>query len=251
MKPKHIKIQFERILPLLLSPSSWAPMISWPVFSMTSYTMISSLVKQNVVPKTVIDVGANIGQFAIASAKLFPNVTVHSFEPNPESAAQLEHNVKSLGNVLVYPYALGECAGEADFHINSHSHSSSILLLAEKHREVFPHAQEVGTIQVKVSTLDTTFAGMQLPSPVLLKLDVQGFEAHVLRGGADIMKRVDHVVLEASFKPMYQGEMLFLEIVPMMERYGFSFLRPVGWLAEPDTGEIIQMDALFQRDVPA
>jgi hypothetical protein len=52
------------------------------------------------------------------------------------------------------------------------------------------------------------------------------------------------VILEASFKPMYEGEMLFMDIVRLMEEYG---LRPVGWLSEPKTGEILQMDALFKR----
>jgi len=59
--------------------------------------------------------------------------------------------------------------------------------------------------------------------------------------------RVEYVVLEASFKPMYEGEMLFMDIVRLMEGYGFSFLRPVGLLSDPRTGEIIQMDALFSR----
>ena len=56
-------------------------------------------------------------------------------------------------------------------------------------------------------------------------------------------------MLEASFKPMYHGEMLFMEIVRLMEGYGFSFLRPVGLLHDPHSGEIIQMDALFRRNV--
>jgi len=41
--------------------------------------------------------------------------------------------------------------------------------------------------------------------------------------------------------------MLFMDIVRLMEEYGFQFLRPVGWLSEPKTGEILHMDALFKR----
>lgn len=221
--------------------------IFWPKFSITSFKMISDLARQGVLPKTAIDVGANVGQFAVASAKLFPNVVVHSFEPNPACVALLSKHVASLGNVSVYPMALGDEAGELDFHVNSHSHSSSILPLTESHLVAFPDAQEVNTIKVKVSTLDAVFSNVQLVTPVLLKLDVQGYEAQSLRGGVEILKRVDYVVLEASFKPMYEGEMLFMDIVRLMEGYNFTFMRPVGWFNDPNTGEIIQIDALFQR----
>ncbi len=227
------------------------PIVFWPKFSVTSFKMISDLARQGVLPGTVIDVGANVGQFAVASAKLFPNVSVHSFEPNPDCVALLKKHVKPLGNVKVYPIALGDEEGEVAFHVNSHSHSSSILPLSSNHLEAFPDAREVNSIRVKVSTLDRVFSGIELAAPVLLKLDVQGYEAQALRGAVETLKRVDYVILEASFKPMYEGEMLFMEVVRLMEAYGFSFLRPVGWLNDPKTGEIIQMDALFRRNVDA
>lgn len=223
--------------------------VTWPKFSFTSFNMVSRLARQGIVPRTVIDVGANVGQFAVAAAKLFPDVTVHSFEPNPACVTQLSKNVGPLGNVSVYPLALGEQEAEMAFHVNSHSHSSSILPLANNHKEAFPDAREVKTIKVKVSTLDKVFAGVELPATVLLKLDVQGYEEQALLGAIETLKRVDYVVLEVSFKPMYQGEMLFMKIVHLMEGYGFSFLRPVGLLPDPHTGEIIQMDALFQHEI--
>ena len=56
------------------------------------------------------------------------------------------------------------------------------------------------------------------------------------------------MLLEASFRPMYQGETLFPELLKLMQENGFRFSRPVGWLATPRSGEILQMDALFERD---
>jgi len=46
---------------------------------------------------------------------------------------------------------------------------------------------------------------------------------------------------------MYEGELLFMDILRMMEEQGFRFERPVGWLAASENGEILQMDALFAR----
>lgn len=224
-----------------------AGLLTWPKFSMTSFSMISALNKQGLRPATIIDVGANVGQFAIAAAKLLPGVQVHSFEPNPPSAAQLRHNVRNLKMIQVHELALGEQAGTVDFHVNAHSHSSSILPLANSHLDAFPEARESKVIQVPVSTLDVVFDGVNLPGPVLLKLDVQGYELPVLLGGKKLLERVELVLLEASFKPLYQGEPLFMDIVAQMRELGFEFLRPVGFLQSPQTGEFLQMDALFQR----
>lgn len=209
--------------------------------------MVSSLMRQGVRPKTVIDVGANVGQFAVACVKIFSDVTVHSFEPLPGCVMKLKQNVARLGGVHVYPIALGGQSGEVMFHVNSHSHSSSILALGERHRSAFPHAREIDMIKVPLSTLDREMETVSLEPPVLLKLDVQGYEPQVLEGATETLKKVDYVLLEASFRPMYEGERTFMEIARMMEERGFEFLRPVAWLNDPRSGEVLQTDALFAR----
>ena len=209
--------------------------------------MVSRLARQGILPKTVIDVGANAGQFAVASAKLFPNVTVHSFEPNPESVRQLQKNVSRLANVLVYSMALGDQTGEIEFHVNTYSQSSSILPLAQAHKTAFPSAQEKETIRVKLSTLDDALADTMFTPPTLLKLDVQGYEARTLAGASKTLKRIDYVVIETCFQPMYEGESVFRDILAIMEEQGFCFARPIDFAAVQGGGEIVQMDALFIR----
>lgn len=220
---------------------------TWPKFSVTSYVMVSRMKKQGISPRTVLDVGANVGQFAVAAAKLWPESRIHSFEPVPECAEELKGNASKLRNVSVYPFALGDSEGEIEFHVNAHTHSSSALPLGEAHLEAFPQAREARRTNVKVTTLDKVFDDTDLEGPVLLKLDVQGYEPQALRGGEETLKRVDYVVLEASLKPMYEGEKLFMDINEMMEQMGFRFARPVGLLEAPETHEVLQMDALFVR----
>jgi FkbM family methyltransferase len=231
----------------LSHPDAWVALLSWPKFSMTSYRMGSSLMRQGIIPKTVIDVGANVGQFTVACAKIFRGVSVHSFEPLPECVERLKRNVAGLGGVRVYPRALGEASGEVMMHVNSHSHSSSVLALGERHRRAFPDAREIDAIKVKISTLDLEMKLMSLERPVLLKLDVQGYEPQVLEGATETLNKVDYVLLEASFRPMYEGEETFMDIVRTMEGRGFEFLRPVGWLSDPHNGEVLQIDALFMK----
>jgi hypothetical protein len=96
-----------------------------------------------------------------------------------------------------------------------------------------------------MSTLDLEMKSTSLERPVLLKLDVQGYETLVLEGATETLEKVDYVLLEASFRPMYQGERTFMDIVRTMEGRGFEFLRPVSWLSDPQNREVLQIDALF------
>ena len=242
-----LKDKLASLLWLALDPAAIRAVATWPKFSATSFKMISDLAKQGIAPGTVIDVGANVGQFAIASVMTWPGVKVHSFEPVPETVSILKKNVSKLPNVRVYPVALGEREGECSFHVNSHSHSSSILSLAQSHRAAFPEACETRTMMVELTTLNKVYADIELTPPVLLKLDVQGYEVQTLKGGQRTLQRCDYVILEASFKPMYEGEVPFTGVLATMERWGFEFLRPVGWLTDPSSGEVLQVDAFFRR----
>jgi FkbM family methyltransferase len=243
----RLKDSILRILEVISEPSALAAIATWPVFSITSYQMLRGLARQEVAPRTIIDVGANIGQFAVAAVKTFPAARVYTIEANPESFNHLCRNIRKLKNASAFQAAVGDREGIVELHINAHSHSSSLLELAPAHRAAFPYAVELGTVQVKATTLDTMFAGIELQPPVLLKLDVQGYEAQALRGAVRTLQRVDYTVLEASFRPMYEGETLFLDLVRIMLSHSFRFSRPVGLLHDSSTGEILQMDALFER----
>jgi FkbM family methyltransferase len=220
---------------------------TWPKFSRTSFRLVDALRRQEILPRTVIDVGANAGQFAIAAAKLLAPARLYAFEPIPEVWEVLKRNTASIDQIETAALAIGEAVGRREFHLNSHSHSSSLLPLGHGHRDAFPHAREIGTIQISMSTLDTFFAGRDLVPPVLLKLDVQGYEVKVIEGGPSTLCRVKWVVAETSLRPLYEGEPLLLDLVAIMAAAGFRFLRPVGWLTDPRNGEILQLDALFER----
>ena len=239
--------KLQKLVFFITNPGAVLGLLTWPRFSMTSYRMLSALKKQKLEFKTVLDVGANVGQFTVASLKLFPGVTIHAFEPQPDCMTSLKKSIKDEGNVTTYNVALGEYEGTADFHVNSHNHSSSILKLADSHLQAFPEAKESESISVRVTMLDSLLKEKAWPRPCLMKLDVQGYERCVLQGGVETLKDVDFVIIETSFKPLYEGEALFLEMVEIMRSHGFEFVRPVGWLMHPETEEMLQMDALFSK----
>jgi len=240
-------VNITKLMRLALDPHALKAIFTWPKFSITSYEMIRDLKRVGLEPLTIIDVGANMGQFAVAAAKGYPAAVIHSFEPGPGAADVLRKCVSSLSGVIVYQTALGEKTGSANLIINQNSFSSSILPLGQAHLAAFPSAKEIGSVAVEVSTLDDIFYNKELISPVLLKLDVQGYERQVIQGAARFLKKVDYVLVETSFLPLYVGEATFSEIFRMLSDAGFSFVRPVGWLANPRSGELLQMDALFLR----
>jgi FkbM family methyltransferase len=209
--------------------------------------MVDSLRKQGIAPQTVLDIGANIGQFAIAAVKLLKPDMVYSFEPVPDVARVLRNNLATVKNTVVCEQAIGDHTGFIDIHVNVHSHSSSLLQLGSNHLRAFPNATCLSTIQVPITTIDAYFSHIDLIEPVLVKLDVQGSEEKALLGARVTLSRTRWVVAETSLKPLYEGEILFTEILETMKSMGFRFLRPVGFLRDPRTQEIIQLDALFER----
>jgi FkbM family methyltransferase len=219
--------------------------LTTPGFSLTSFLMLKRLSKQGLKPQTIIDVGANIGQFAIASSSIYPQAIIYSFEPNPGCVAKMKRNVSHKKNINIFAMGLGDHDAMFDLHINSHSHSSSFLALSDNHKQVFPDAVEKRRISVNVKTLDHIFQDIQLTPPILLKLDVQGFEAAVLAGASETLQKVDYILVETSFKELYKGEAIFRDLLSMIEVSGFSFLRPIDFLTDDNTGEVLQMDALF------
>ncbi len=221
--------------------------MNWPVFSRTSYGMVSELSRQGIRPRTIIDVGANKGQFAIAALWLLRPDRLHSFEPLPDVGEVLERTCSGYEEVVIHRFALGSAEGTATLHVNAHNQSSSLLRLGERHRRAFPKALPVDSVEVEVQRLDAVMADEALASPVLMKIDAQGYEAEVLKGATGILDKIDQLVIETSFTPLYEHEMPFLELLDLINSLGFRFDRPVGSLKDPTNGQYLQMDALFSQ----
>ncbi len=129
------------------------------------------------------DIGANVGYMSLSVAQAFADgVLVHGFEPQPSLAyhAALSAPLNGLENVQIYSCMLGETAGSADLYLSAHSiHASGIT-------------REAGApkISCPMYRLDDLIASGALPAPTLIKIDVEGAELNVLRGGSALLR--DH-----------------------------------------------------------
>src|SRR5258708_37960416 len=94
MKDHARAARLASIVALLLEhPGALRAMLRWPCFSVTSYRMVDDLRRQGVRPRTVIDVGANVGQFALAALELWAPAALHAFEPVEEAHRALRRHL--------------------------------------------------------------------------------------------------------------------------------------------------------------
>lgn len=214
--------------------------------SIASYRMCRALRSLVGAPNTIVDVGANQGQFACASAWWFPAAEIISFEPSPSVFRRLERNTSRLGNVQRVNSALGASEGEIEFFENQYSHASSVLRTTEMLRSLRSEIGQVNRIQVKITTLDRFFQSTLPRQPILLKLDVQGFERKVLEGATKFLEAVDYLVFECSYREMYVGEPLFTEMFEFVTSLGFDIVAPLGYL-EDEHHVMLQTDLLWSR----
>ena len=239
--------KLKSIFKLLFHPKGGFGYLKSPYASLASFGIIEQL--QKIAPHigTVIDVGANKGQFARASARFFGQAKVFSFEPVPAVFEQLLRNTQGCASITAYNFGLGSEEGVIDFYQNEHLHASSALPVSDYQKEAIPETANTTKIQVPIKRLDTVAAAWgKLSGPVLLKLDVQGYEKQVLEGSLGFLAQVDYLLFEASFISMYEGEPLFEEMHDYVQSLGFRLVGPIGLLQDGE-GRISQMDMLYKR----
>lgn len=196
---------------------------------------------------TVLDVGANRGQFALFALQRFPEARVVSFEPLPGARAKLMRTVPGE-RLRVIGAAAGETRTTAAFHVSRRDYSSSLLPVSARQTEEFPGTGEIEQIDVDVVRLDEVLDAGDLVEPVLLKIDVQGAELATLAGAEGILPRVSEVLVECSFVALYEGQALADEVVCHLRDRDFR-LAGVYSILRGEDGSCIQADLLFRRRI--
>lgn len=213
-----------------------------PQYSIGQYAYVASLGI-----KTVIDVGAHTGEFAMMIAEMMPGVSVLSFEPQQAEFAELEANLRTLPNARTFKFALGERNETLDLHRSAFSQSSSLRTMTELHKEAFPESAGESLEQVEVRRLDDVLADVAIAPEILLKIDAQGYEDKVLAGAPQTLARAKAAIIEVSFRELYEGQPLFDSIYRTMHTAGFSYMGNLYQLVHPNDRSVLQADALFVR----
>jgi FkbM family methyltransferase len=198
----------------------------------------------------VLDVGANIGQFAESIRKGGYEERIVSFEPLSDAYTKLLDAARRDPLWTVAPRcAVASKAGAVEINIAANSQSSSILNMVERHVTGDPQSVYIAKEKVPTTTLDE-FLDREPYAPnvtIALKIDTQGYESEVLAGLSRWSGEVKVIMIEMSLTSLYEGEALFVDLYRMIEARGYQCISIERGFTDPRTYEVLQVDGIFER----
>lgn len=200
----------------------------------------------------VLDVGANLGQYARMLRGRGFRGEILSFEPVRSTFEALERSARRDPRWRVFPFALGREAGTLDIMRHTRSDFSSALPVNAAGTAQFPGLDRPETETVQVRRLDellpTLLAGREEPK-IFLKSDTQGYDLEVLAGLGAFVPGLTGIQMEVAVNPIYEGAPDIAETLQTLRQAGFSPVgfRPISW----NQGVLAEMDGLFRNDAAA
>lgn len=210
----------------------------------------------------LLDVGANKGQFLTNTCRVLRHnfQKIYSFEPLPEAYIGLLKTIERLGassEVQASNIALGSQTTKSTIHVAPNSVSSSLLKPSSEFKKMLnmdidPTFEE---LEIFVHRFDEV--AVELDSPLVsgadekyfLKLDVQGFEKHVLDGFGKHIDNVKVALVECSFEESYKDRPLLSDIISYMLNRGFHVAGIFPGYYNKDKYQLFEVDVVFAKDV--
>lgn len=167
----------------------------------------------------VIDIGASGGLSEPFTHK--PNIQAIFVEPDERAATELE---RQFPGIRLLRTALSNANGRIPFYLARDQECSSCLEPNMAFLSRFPNSERFETVrrlELDAATLDSQMATLGA-DPDFIKLDVQGYESHILEGSARCLTRTMGAIIEVEFVPLYHGQKLFPEVHVRMTAAGFE-----------------------------
>lgn len=195
--------------------------------------------------RTIVDIGANIGVYAREMRQRFPDAQIFAFEPLSDCYRAIEKRFEGDAKFKGWNVALGEKDEETTIKRSSFHPSSSLLPMSDLHRKLYPKSGGSISEIIQVRRLDDILRAENLEKNILIKMDVQGFEDRVMRGGEETIRNAAALVIETSFVPLYAGQPLFGDIHRIAEQLGLAYYGDLGRHWSRESGKLIYEDSLF------
>ena len=199
-------------------------------------------------PATVIDVGANAGQYGLQLRTFGYKGDIVSLEPGTEAFRRLEMETARDPKWECLQVAAGEHPGEIQLNIAANDGaSSSFLPMLAAHEIAAPEALYTASEVVSVIHLEDLAVSHSAWKRPALKLDVQGYEREVLAGCGSFLNAVLALRIELSVVPLYDGAWLWRDASDWLYAQGFVLAGLSPGLADPNSGRLLQFDGVFVR----
>jgi FkbM family methyltransferase len=194
----------------------------------------------------VFDIGANIGQYARKMREYGYNKKIISFEPLNSAFEQLKIVAKNDHNWILNNYALGDDDVKSVINISDNSYSSSILNILPAHLDSAPQSKYIAKEEIEIKKLDTIFDSFcSKGENVMIKIDTQGYEKNVIDGATQSLDRIKVIQLEMSILPLYENEMLYIDMIHYLDKKGFQLFSLENGFSDQNTGQLLQVDGIF------
>jgi FkbM family methyltransferase len=197
--------------------------------------------------RTIIDIGANDGSFAEFLNRFFQPAVLHVVEPLPSCQPKLAALKQRIPHMTIHQLALGETPGAVQFFENEMGPASSLLPVSDVHRQVFPESEHRRISTVQSARLDDVLPVETLERDIMIKVDVQGVEDRVIRGGRAVFSAARIVLVEMSFVPMYDGQPLFEEVHDLLRECGLRLAGFKNQIEEPGSARPLFAHCLYRR----
>ena len=196
---------------------------------------------------TVIDVGANRGQYGRALRTAGWGGPLLSIEPQPALQAELRKIAARHPPWVVGPaVAVGAHCGTATLERSAESDMSSLLPQTPTLQTVSPSSAVAERMEVPLRRLDSLEALRAAPHERLfLKLDLQGGEAAALTGAEGLLPRVVGLQVEMALVPMYEGEADWRSTVDRLAVWGYELYLLIPGYFERKLMRQVQVDGIF------
>lgn len=196
----------------------------------------------------ILDVGGNIGEVAEAMYNYWPDARLVSFEPIPGAAEA--NRLRAAGRWDVITTAIGERASDAEplwFCANQHT-ASTMQQPGTARRKLYGIRDVHEQVSVQVQPLDAFLSLSEGRERILVKVDVEGYEAHVLRGARRYLPRATTVVCEVQQDPtIFLGSPSPAWVDRELQAYGLVLHGVAGVELSP-AGRVVQWDGVWTRD---
>jgi len=189
-------------------------------------------------PKVCLDIGAYKGNWTLDLKNIFPNMSVLMLEGQLEKEKELL-KVKEEYKDVDYRIAL---LGATESDVTFHKYETASSVLSEHHET------GASTETKKLQLLDNIVAQTSFEKPDLIKIDTQGYELEILKGGEKTLGSAEFVLLEVSLLDIYKGVPLVAEVMAYMDQKGFVLYDICSLMRRPLDKALFQSDFLFVKE---
>lgn len=193
-------------------------------------------------PETVIDIGVGCGTNKLYSS--FPEARIHLVEPLSEYDDDIE-KICNMYNAKHHKVALGEEEGSKKINIDTGNlHKSSLRTRSELTKT----KNKIEKREIKVKKLDDIFKSKNnIKRPSIVKIDTEGHELNVIKGGKSVLAYTDVLIVEVSVAKRFKKTKKFDDIIVALNKLGFVFWDILALNYIKGRPGVRLMDVVFKR----